>query len=136
MAPKNLTFPKYLSLLGSQNDLKIGFYSIFVVGGDKIWISKFGFLAFFEDKITKIDILNPKLIVPDDNQQFWVHFLVEAKSRQKWYFLASIPIFKQFSHANIGSKWSLSRFLQRFFFIEMKFGDEAELSIQFFLQMA
>ena len=22
----------------------------------------------------KIDILNPKLIVPDDYQQFWVHF--------------------------------------------------------------
>ena len=24
--------------------------------------------------MTKIDILNPKLIVPDDYQQFWVHF--------------------------------------------------------------
>ena len=30
--------------------------------------------AFFEAKMTKIDILNPKLIVPDDYQQFWVHF--------------------------------------------------------------
>ena len=24
--------------------------------------------------MTKIDILNPKLIVPDDYQQFWVYF--------------------------------------------------------------
>ena len=24
--------------------------------------------------MTKIDILNPKLIIPDDYQQFWVHF--------------------------------------------------------------
>ena len=24
--------------------------------------------------MTKIDILNPKLIIPDDNQLFWVHF--------------------------------------------------------------
>ena len=31
------------------------------------------FLAFFEAKMTKIDILNTKLIVPDDYQQFWVH---------------------------------------------------------------
>ena len=52
----------------------MGFYSIFVVGGDKFQILKFGFLAFFEAKMTKIDILNPKLIVPDDYQQFWVHF--------------------------------------------------------------
>ena len=35
---------------------------------------KFGFLAFFEAKMTKIDILTLKLIVPDDYQQFWVHF--------------------------------------------------------------
>ena len=53
---------------------KMGFYSIFVVGGDKFWILKFGFLAFYEAKMTKIAILNPKLIVPDDYQQFWVHF--------------------------------------------------------------
>ena len=32
------------------------------------------FLAFFEAKMTKIYILNPKLIVPNDYQQFWVHF--------------------------------------------------------------
>ena len=37
-------------------------------GGDKIQILKFGFLAFFEAKMTKIDILNPKLIVPNDYQ--------------------------------------------------------------------
>ena len=34
----------------------------------------FGFLAFFEAKMTKIDILNPKQIIPDDYQQLWVHF--------------------------------------------------------------
>ena len=33
---------------------------------------KFIFLAFFEAKMTKIVIL--KLIVPNDNQQFWIHF--------------------------------------------------------------
>ena len=37
-------------------------------------IIKFGFLAFLEAKMTKIDILNPKLIVPNDYQQFCVHF--------------------------------------------------------------
>ena len=26
-------------------------------------------------KMNKIDILNSKLIVPDDHQQFWVHFV-------------------------------------------------------------
>ena len=35
---------------------------------------KIRFFAFFEAKMTKIDILNPKLIVPNDYQQFWVHF--------------------------------------------------------------
>ena len=60
--------------MDAQNDLKKGFYIIFVVGIDKIQILKFVFLAFFEAKMTKIDILNPKLIVPNDYQQFWVHF--------------------------------------------------------------
>ena len=32
------------------------------------------FLAFFEAKMTKIVILDQKLIVPNDYQQFWVHF--------------------------------------------------------------
>ena len=32
------------------------------------------FMAFVEAKMTKIDSLNPKLIVPDYHQQFWVHF--------------------------------------------------------------
>ena len=62
------------TLLGSQNSQKRGFYSIFVVGGDNFRIIKFVFLAFFEAKMTKIDILNTKLIIPDDYQQFWVHF--------------------------------------------------------------
>ena len=35
---------------------------------------KFLFFAFFEAKMTKIVILDQKLIVPDDYQQFWVHF--------------------------------------------------------------
>ena len=56
------------------NGEKKGFCSIFVVSGDKFQILKFGFLAFFEAKMTKIAILNPKLIVPDYYQQFWVHF--------------------------------------------------------------
>ena len=45
-----------------------------MVSGDKFRILYIGFLAFLEAKITKIGILNPKLIVPDDYQQFWVHF--------------------------------------------------------------
>jgi len=60
--------------LGARNSQKRGFYSIFVVGGDNFRIIKFVFLAFFEAKMTKIDILNTKLIIPDDYQQFWVHF--------------------------------------------------------------
>ena len=35
---------------------------------------KFGFLAIFEAKMTKIVILNQKLIVPNDYLQFWAHF--------------------------------------------------------------
>ena len=55
------------------------------------------------------------LIVPNDYQQFWVHFewflsffsnfgckiasvTVQAKSMQKWYFFVSNPIFKKFSY--------------------------------------
>ena len=72
---------------------KKGFYSILVVGGDKFWILKFVFLAFFEAKMSKIDILKPKLIVSDDFQQFLVHF--------EW-FLALFHIF--------GEKWLLSWF--------------------------
>ena len=34
------------TLLGSQNGLKMGFYSIFVVGWPKIWIRKCSFLVF------------------------------------------------------------------------------------------
>ena len=57
----------------AQNDKKWGFYSIFVVGGTNFQIMKFSFLAFLT-KMTKIVILDQKLIVPNDNQQFWVHF--------------------------------------------------------------
>ena len=79
LSQKNLTFPRpYVdashTLLGAQNSQKRGFYSIFVVGGDNFWIIKFGFLAFFESKLTKSSILNTKLIVPNDYQQFWIHF--------------------------------------------------------------
>ena len=35
---------------------------------------KIVFLAFYEAKMTKIVILDQKLIVPNDYQQFWVHF--------------------------------------------------------------
>ena len=58
----------------AQNGEKRGFYSIFVVGGTNFWIMKFVFLAFFEAKLTKIGILDQKLIVPNDYQEFWVHF--------------------------------------------------------------
>ena len=37
-------------------------------------IMKIGFLAFFEAKMTKIVILDQKLIVPNDYLQFWAHF--------------------------------------------------------------
>jgi len=35
---------------------------------------KIVFLAFFEAKMTRIVILDQKLIVPNVYQQFWVHF--------------------------------------------------------------
>ena len=54
--------------------VKRGFYSIFVVGGTNFRIKKFVFFAFFEAKMTKIVILDQKLFVPNDYQQFWVHF--------------------------------------------------------------
>jgi len=60
--------------LGAQNSEKRGFYSIFVVSGTNFWIKKFVFFGFFEAKMTKIVILDPKLIVPIDYQQFWIHF--------------------------------------------------------------
>ena len=59
---------------GGSKQPKKDFYSIFVIGGDNFRNIKFGFLAFLEAKMTKIDILTLKLIVPDDYQQFWVHF--------------------------------------------------------------
>ena len=62
------------TIFGAQNGEKRGFYSIFVVGGTNFRIMKFGFLAFFEAKMTKIVILDQKLIVPNDYLQFWAHF--------------------------------------------------------------
>ena len=59
---------------GAQNGVKRGFYSIFVVSGTNFRIIKFVFLAFFEAKMTKIVILDQKLIVPNDYQLFWAHF--------------------------------------------------------------
>ena len=35
---------------------------------------KIRYFSLFVAKMTKIDILIHKLIVPDDYQQFWVHF--------------------------------------------------------------
>ena len=40
----------------------------------QILIHEIRFLSLFEAKLTKIVILDPKLIVPNDYQQFWVHF--------------------------------------------------------------
>ena len=55
-----------------------------------VTISKYGFLAFFEAKMAKIDIQTLKLNVPDDYIQFWVHFewfleLFQI-SDEKWLF--------------------------------------------------
>ena len=58
----------------AQNGKKRGFQSIFVVSSTDFRIIKFGFLAFFEAKMTKIVILDQKLIVPNDYLQFWAHF--------------------------------------------------------------
>ena len=63
-----------ISFWGAQNGKKRGFYSIFVVSGTDFQIIKFGFLAFFEAKMTKIVFLDQKLIVPNDYLQFWAHF--------------------------------------------------------------
>ena len=51
---------------GLETAKKRGFYSVFVVSSDNFRIIKFVFLAFFKAKMTKIDVLNLKLIVPDD----------------------------------------------------------------------
>ena len=66
--------PPY-TLSEAPNSLKKGFWTIFVGGGPKIRILKFGFLAFFEAKMTKNDIPNPKLIVPNDYQPFYIRIL-------------------------------------------------------------
>ena len=68
-----VTFPIYdkpsHTLFQAQNGEKRGFYGIFVVSSTNFQIMKFGFLAFFEAKMTKIVILDQKkLIVSDDYQ--------------------------------------------------------------------
>ena len=91
--------PPY-TLSEAPNSLKKGFWTIFVGGGLKIRILKFGFLAFFEAKMTKNDIPNPKLIDANDNQPFyirilcffWVFLILIWKS---WYFS-----FKRSGHKN------------------------------------
>ena len=102
------------TLLGAQNDEKRGFYSIFVVGSTNFRIIKFGFLAFFEAKMTKIVILDQKLIVSNDYLQFWVHFdwflslfqildvkylfsLFKLKVRKNRTFWSKILFLKKFS---------------------------------------
>ena len=57
------------TLSGSQNGLKTGFYSIFVVGGPKIRIRKCGFLAFLWPKWTQ-------LVSPPNWCQFQRPFMV------------------------------------------------------------
>ena len=77
-SPNFVTFPLYLwhtrpyPFLGSKWQKK-GFYSIFVVSSTNFRIIKFVFLAFFEAKMTKIVILDQKLIVPNDYLLFWAH---------------------------------------------------------------
>ena len=114
LSRKNLTFPRNLwgclsYPFGGSKQPKKGFNSIFVVGGDNFRIIKFVFLAFFEAKMTKIDILNPKLIIPDDYQQFWVHFewflALFHISDEKWLWSQ----FKQKVHKN-GTFWSQNPF--------------------------
>ena len=125
-------------LMGARNIQKRGFYSIFVVGGDNFRIIKFSFLAFFEAKMTRIVILDQKLIVSNDYLQFWVHFewflslfqildvkylfsLFKLKIRKNRTFWSKILFFENFSMViwsptpsyvkKIGSKWPLNRFL-------------------------
>ena len=45
-----------------------------VGGGTNFRIKKFVFFACFKAKMTKIVILDQKLIVPNDYLQFWAHF--------------------------------------------------------------
>ena len=63
-----------LPLWGLKRADKGFFYSIFVVCSTNFWIMKIDFLAFFEAIMTTIVILDQKLLVPNDYQQFWVHF--------------------------------------------------------------
>ena len=92
---------------------------------------KFGFLAIFEAKMTKIVILDQKLIVPSDYQQFWVHFhwflsliqtldekyllsLFKLKVCKNRTFPSQTLFFKKFPMvvwSSTPSKWPLNGFL-------------------------
>ena len=112
--------------------------SIFTVVFNPTPVGK-AFSAFFEAKMTKIVILDQKLIVSDDYQQFWVHFewflslfqildvkqllsLSKRKVRKNGTFWSQILFSKKNSYfilvphpflcKKIGSNWSLNRFLQ------------------------
>ena len=62
----------FYTLLGSQNGLQMGFYSIFVFLGTKIQIG--AFFGLFRAKMNTIGIQNPKIIVTNDYQQFLAPF--------------------------------------------------------------
>ena len=59
---------------------KKGFKSVFIVCVTNFRINKLVFFAFFEAKVTKIDIPNPKLIGSNDYQPFYIQIL--------WFVLA------------------------------------------------
>ena len=103
-----------ISFWGLKMAKKGFFFSIFVVDSTDFRIMKISFLAFFEAKMTKIVILDQKLIVPNDYQQFWVHFdwflslfqisdvkylfsLFKLKVRKNRAFWSQTLIFKKFS---------------------------------------
>ena len=111
--------------------------SIFTVVFNPTPVGK-AFSAFFEAKMTKIVILDQKLIVPNDYLQFWAHFewflslfqISEVKQllsqfklkvrkngtfRSQNQFLKNFPVNlvpQPFLCQKIGSNWSLNRFLQ------------------------
>ena len=62
-----------LSFLGLKMAKK-GFFEHFCCWQYQFLDHEIRFLAFFEAKLTKIGILDQKLIVPNDYQEFWVHF--------------------------------------------------------------
>ena len=43
--------------------------------------------------MTKIEILNPKLIVPDNYQQFWVHSIPNSSYAKNWVKMVPKHVF-------------------------------------------